>query len=227
MTETVNAIQAQLDARRSAFLAFFGRKGSGKSNLAARFWETWPYDRLCVDPTGDAVVGDDVEKLEIPLPVRWPSSSKQRTSLHLIPDPGAPTYRDDLDRAVGLAFRNRRSLLWLDEIGEHSRANRTAPNMHRALHQGRHRDLSMLMCGPRPIDIDPLVISQADFVYVFALPHPRDRDRVAATIGFPPKEFAAAVDQLGEFEYLRFEAGTHELVHFPALPRGAQGTPRS
>lgn len=210
----------KLDSRRSHFIAAFGKKGSGKSFLAQRFWDTWPGDRLVIDVCGDIDAGEDTTLLRDPLPMHWPTGMDgERVSLRYVPDPGSGEYRDDLDRAVGLAFGHRGSLLWIDEVGEVTNANATGPNMRRALQQGRHRDLSMIMCGPRSIDINPLVISQADLVYVFDVPHPRDRERIAAVIGYPPKDFDAAVHELGEHEYLRWDG--EELVAFPALPKNA------
>lgn len=216
----MSVIESRIDPRQSNYITILGRKGSGKSYLAARLWETWPYDRLAIDPTGDARVGDDVERLEDPLPIRWPAlpDKERRSSLHYVPDVGSATYSDDLDRAVGLAFGRGRCLMWLDEVGELTRANRTPPNMRRFLHQGRHKRISALMCGPRPIDVDPLVISQADYVYLFHLPHPRDKERVAGCIGIKPDELAAAIDALGEHCYLRYDARTRDLVEFPPLP---------
>jgi hypothetical protein len=131
---------------------------------------------------------------------------------------GSATYRDDLDRAVGLALTHRRVLCWIDEVGELTRANSTPPNMRRALHQGRHHALSLLCCCPRPIDVDTLVMSQADFVYAFKLPNPRDRRRMAEVCGIAPAELDEAMHALGPYEFLRYDAHDSELVQFPKLP---------
>jgi hypothetical protein len=74
------------------------------------------------------------------------------------------------------------------------------------------------MCGPRARDIDPLVLHQADWVYLFDLPHPYDRDAVAGTVGWKPAELAAALDELPPYGYLRWDVAAHELVEFPPLP---------
>jgi hypothetical protein len=188
--------------------------------LAGRFWSTWPFDRLAIDVHND-LHEEGTGQLRDPLPMRLPPAldDDERASWRYVPDTGSPTYVDDLDRAVGLAFNHRRTLLWLDEVGDLTTANRTPPYMRRALHQGRHRQLSMLMCGPRAVDINPLVLSQADHVYIFDMPHPRDRDRVAAVVGIPPGDFANMIQALGPYEYLRWDG--HELVHYPKLPIGA------
>lgn len=215
------AVSGRLSPDKPQFVVAVGRKRSGKSVLAKRFWQSYPYDRLVIDPTGDAVDGSDTEELVAPLPARWPLNvDDRRVSLRFRADPGSPTYEDDLDRAVGLAFFHprKRCLLWVDEMDEVVRAGRTKPHTRRMLRQNRHQGLSVLLCGPRPVDVDPLAIAQADLVFVFDLPNPNDRRRVADVIGYDPKEFDAAVRDLGEHEFLRYDATTKELAHFPPLP---------
>ncbi|MGI8685118.1 MAG: hypothetical protein ACR2MO_08550 [Acidimicrobiales bacterium] len=212
-------LEARIDPGQSNFIAIFGRKGSGKSVLAHRLWDTWPYDRLVIDPTGDVEVDEDTTALTTPLPTRWPRrADSKRVSLRLVPNRLDPSYRDDLDRAVGLAFFHRRTLLWIDEVGELTRANATPPHFDMALHQGRHQALTLVMCGPRPINVSPLVISQADYVYVFELPNPVDRARVADNIGWEPKDFDALVVNLPEHGYLRWDARQRVLDVFPPIP---------
>lgn len=216
-------VRTRVNPRKSAFLTIVGKKGSGKSVLARRFWETYPFDALAVDPHGE--LGDErAVPLKDPLPARWPFPADHErgsaSKLCYVPDPGSPTYKDDLDRAVGLAFNHRGCLLWLDEVADLTTANSTPPYMRRALHQGRHRDLTLMMCGPRPVDINPLVISQADLLFVFDLPNPKDRERIASTIGYPPKAFDERVHALGEHEYLRWDG--KELLHYPPVPPHAR-----
>ena len=90
--------------------------------------------------------------------------------------------------------------------------------MRRALRQGRHADLTLILATPRPLTVDPLVLSQADWVYIFKLRNPADRKRVAETIGWDPKDIDAAIADLAPFEYLRFDSAKDDLAHFPPLP---------
>jgi hypothetical protein len=224
MADPPAPVRSRIDPHTPTIATILGKKGSGKSVLARRLWDTWPYDRLAIDPHND-LHDEHSHVLRDPLPVRLPApldTEDERGSWRYVPDPGSRTYVDDLDRAVGLAFNHRRTLLWCDEVGDLTRAAYTPPFMRRALHQSRHRQLSMLLCGPRSIDINPMVIAQADLLYVFDMPHPRDRERVAEVIGYPPKDFAGAVQNLDDHEYLRWDG--HELVHFPKLPFGARST---
>jgi len=210
-------------AEKSVFSFCCGKKGSGKSELAKMLYRTYPYDRLAIDPTHDLTdLGADVETID-ELPGRFPvDDDGERVSLRYTPDIGSPTYNDDLDRAVGLALYhpNRRCFLLADEIADLTTASKTPPHMRRALAWGRHKNLHLAMCNPRPKDVNPLVISQADFVYVFRIPHPLDQERVAACIGWPPGEFAERVQALDQYEYLRYDALNEELTHWPPLPLG-------
>lgn len=233
-------VEMRLDPRRSNFVSIFGKKGEGKSTLARRLFDAYPFDRAVIDYHHDVVSGPgrpaDLIEVHPPLPDRWPAGGagvalpgldQHRSTIAFAPDSGRPEYVDDMDRFVGIAYRHGRELpprpvlLWVDEIGELAPVGQTQPNMRRTLQLGRHRRMTLIMCGPRPIDIDPLVLQQSDFVYVFKLPNPADRRRVADTIGWDPKEFSAAVHALGDFEYLRYDG--RELVHLPPLPNGAGG----
>jgi len=219
----------QLDPHKAIQVAVVGKKGSGKTELAWLLFESYPFDRVLVDPNQDIQVDPETtEDLEEPIPTRWPGQTvealderrerRQRRTLRYVPDFGSPEYREELDRAVGLAYGHPRTLLFVDEAHEAAPAGRTPPHMRRALRQGRHRHLSMILATPRPVTVDPLVLSQADWVYVFKLPNPNDRKRVAETIGWDPKSFDEAVFDLGPFEHLRYDAARDDLAHMPAIP---------
>lgn len=216
-----------IDPDKGSFIFATGRKGSGKSVLCRRVFDSYPYDKLVIDPTGDVAKSLTNEGIEVQrwsadaLPVRFPShvddESKPVTAV-FVPDMGSPSAVDDMDRALGLVLAHKRSCCWIDEIGVMTKAQSTPPNLRRALHHGRHDQLTLITAGPRPVDIDPLVLAQSDFVAVFSLPNPRDRQRVADAIGWPPQRFAAAVNDLHGHEYLWYVAADHDLWHMPPLP---------
>jgi hypothetical protein len=229
---------ALIDPDKGAHVVAVGRKGSGKSHLARRLFDSYPYDALVLDITGDLWrdftadgTKDDptikLVKLTSPLPVRLPEPDEEgRKQIFLLaPDMGAPDALDEVDRAIGLALRRGRMLLWMDEVGIISPVGRTGPNMKRYLHHGRHHQMTGLACGPRPMDIDPLQVSQADHAFTFELNNPADRRRVADNIGWDPKDFDTAVHDLGKYEFLHWSSETNELLHMPPLPNenGQQG----
>jgi Zonular occludens toxin (Zot) len=235
----------RLDPSKPVHITIVGKKGSGKTEVAYNIVSSFPRDKATIDPNGDLKVPDDVIQIGAgEIPDRWPGERLDRFAaavgrkqrhpghhhLYFVPDfrqtgrtaENVPIYRDDMDRLVGMAMTHPGTMVFVDEAHELFPAGQTPPHSRRALRQGRHARLSLVLTTPRPMTIDPLVLSQADWVFVFALPNPADRRRVAETIGWDPKDFDQAVRDLGTYEYLRYEAaadgGQGELLHCPPLP---------
>lgn len=210
---------------RAQQIVIVGQKRSGKTEIAYRLFESYPFDRIAVDPTGDLKMPEDTEEL-VEIPYRWPGTplesvapeprSKRRT-LHYVPEYGADDYAEQIDRAVGLAFNHRRTCLFVDE-GHEAFPIPPGPHARRALRHSRHQDLTLIVATPRPQGIDTLVLSQADWGYFFKLRNPNDRKRVADSIGWDPKSFDEDMYDLGPHEYLRWDAEGDDLAHFPAMP---------
>ena len=214
----------------SQIILAVGRKGSGKSESARTFFRSWPgIDRLVVDITGDADPGDDLNPVilrELPtrLPPRPPDERHTPRTFRWIADPTAPTFLDDVDRAIGLGLypKDQQILLWIDEAGEVFKAGQVGPNGRTALHQNRHFKVPMLLCCPRPKGIDPLCVSQADRVLIYDLPHPLDRARISENIGIPPRVLDRELDETrrrGPHWFTMYVAAEHQLYRCPPLPR--------
>jgi hypothetical protein len=215
----------ELDPNENFIVSAFGRKGSGKTVFLRSLYRDFPYDKVCIDVNGDADPGPDSVPISAPLPTALPprGEDKKPVDLHYVPDPGSLTYRDDLDRAVGMAMfpSDRRTLVWADEIGEFTNGNKTGPHLRRLLMQSRHYETSALFSGPRPMDIDKLVIGQADLVAVYDMPDPDDRDRVAKVIGYPPVAFREACEETfrrGPYWHLLWVSAAKRLYRCPPLP---------
>ncbi len=227
-----------LDPRRSTHITVVGRKGSGKTELAHALFRSYPYDKLLIDPNGDMLVGEDVIRLADPPPATWPRTKElegrlgkatrhpRYHELYYTPDYGDPAYGENIDRALGLALaKPGEKAVMVDEAHDAFPAAQMVkrPHARRTLRHLRHHTMVLIVATPRTMTVDPLMISQADWVYVFRLPGPADRRRVADNIGWTPKAFDEAVFALSTHEYLRYEAaandGEGELVHFPPLPR--------
>jgi hypothetical protein len=200
MSEELDADDSPLmhmDPAKPQIVSAWGKKGSGKSYLNRLLFRSWPYDRLVIDVNGNADPGVDTEKITDPLPKRFPTGAggvgerRRPQSLHYRAHPGSATYRDDLDRAVGLALypQDHRTLLWAGEVGELQPYGRPGPHMRTLLQQNRHYNVTALFDGPRPVNVDPLTLAQSNLVAVFPLPNPADRKRIAESIGFDPKAF--------------------------------------
>lgn len=228
MARAEDLTEAQLAARnpdptKPQQIAIFGKKREGKTELAFLLWDSWPGPKLAIDPNGDLKMPAHTLKLVAPLPLHWPAASDfpdpERQVARYVPDPGSPTYQDDVDHVIGLAYAHPGKVCILeDECQAIFPVGRTGPHGKRALRQGRHHDLTQIATDLRPMLIDTLVLSNADWVYVFKLKNPADRRRVADSIGRDPKEFDDAVAALGPHEFLRYDDEIDDLAHFPALP---------
>jgi hypothetical protein len=216
-----------IDGNANHIILVVGRKGSGKSEYAQMLYRWWdpPVDRICIDPTGDARPGADARTVKGTPPTAMPprEHEDEPVNLHYVADPRSPTYFDDLDRAVGAALfpRDRRALLWVDEIGQVSRVNKTPPNLNTLLMQARHHHASAILCGPRPVGIDRLCLQQADRVAVFHLPNPKDRDRIARECGIDPDVFEDAHTEMlraGKFWHLIVVVDEDEPYLCPPIP---------
>lgn len=235
--------RGQLDLADGRIITCVGKKRSGKSVLAKVLFASYPHDKVVLDIAGDdGPSGPGVHELRgdaASLPRRWPEQLREDTkpmTLRYVPDAGSPTFLEDMDAIVGLALAHGRRqrdrghggcCLLVHEIGVVTPVNRTQPHMRRALMHNRHNALTLILCGPRPQAIDPLVIQQSDLIYTFELMNPADRRRLAESMGWAPDDFDAAVHDLGPHEYLRFDANEDKpetgesdlrMVHFPALP---------
>jgi hypothetical protein len=230
------------DPRKSYYVYVCGIKGSGKSEYCKRWFYSYPFDRLVIDVTHDVTEslrrdGIPHHQITVPIPGSWPewmrdteTESRQMT-LVFRPDMGDENAWLDMDRCVGMAMRGRDPstgrtrpvCAWLDEIGEVCTAHRTGPGMKRALHHGRHADLSMLMAGPEARNVNPLCIAQADKVITFRMLNKDHRQVLARNMGVDQDEFDTMNKGLAQFEHMAWERETEELVHMRPLPLWRRG----
>jgi hypothetical protein len=225
-----------------------GKKRSGKSIMGKLFFMTYPGDRIVIDVAGDdGPMGDDVFTITgdiTTLPRRWPESRRKYgpnnewrpMTVRYVPDAGSETFLEDMDHMIGLGLQHGNSefargrigcCILVHEIGVVAPMHKTQNHMKRLLAHNRHNHATAIFCGPRPQTVDPLVLQQADLIFIFEMMNPYDRKRVAETIGWSPREFDEAVHDLELHEYLRFDANEDKpgpgedeirLLHFPPLP---------
>jgi hypothetical protein len=227
--------RGELDLARNPVVVCVGRKGSGKSVMALLLFRSYPWDRVVIDVAGDdGPMGPEVVELTgtvEDLPRRWPEHLRrergEQMTLRYVPDPGSPTYLEDIDTVIGMAYAHGRCAVLCHEMQDAAPSGRTPPHMRRALRHNRHRELTLLLCGPRTFTTDPLVRHQADLIYVFDLQEIEDRRQIASTVGWEPRDFDAAMRERRQYEYLLYDAimpppepGEQDLrlVHWPALP---------
>lgn len=223
------------DPRKSLFIFASGKKGTGKSYVCRSWWDAYPFDRMCIDITHDLradfreeqipFTDIDIEMLPGKLPAPVSEENRGPQTYVACPDMGSKTWLDDIDRVIGLCLRPKGNpmLLWVDEFGAITKGSKTGPNMRRVLHHGRHSDLSLLLACPRPMDVDPLGIAQADLVYTFRTNQVYDRERIADTIGWDRGEFTQVNGQLRGHEHTLFDARNDTLSVMPPLPPRRRG----
>lgn len=229
--------QGRLVIGDGLLISIFGKKRSGKSVMGRLLLHTYPGDTMVIAANHDDGPFEDKQRVfEIAadaesMPRRWPEHLRPDKGvpmcLRIQVDPGSPTFLEDQDAAVGLALRHGNCAVLVHEIGLLAPSNRVPPHTRRLLHANRHRGVTGILCGPRPITVDPLVIGQSDLIYVFEMQVAADRKRVAETIGWDVADFDAAVEELGRYEYLRFDANEERpeegeedlrLIHLDPLP---------
>jgi hypothetical protein len=213
---------------RPSIVSAWGRKGSGKSVLNRVLFQSWPLDAVCIDVNGNAEPGEHADRISAPLPTSFPEplqplGSRARPQvLHFRAHPGDPKYREQLDQAVGLALypQRKRTCLWAGEVGELQPNGKPGPHMRTALMQNRHYNTTLLFDGPRPVHVHPLTLHQSDLVAVFDLPNPRDRERIAEAIGFPPQKFHQACHAAWRTEhaFILWDSRAKQLYEHEPLP---------
>lgn len=217
-----------IDPTKNQVIKIVGRKESGKSEAARMMFRGWPgVTRIVVDPTGDADPGDDLEPIALPnpLPVRLPKVDPNEGPqvYRWIPNTKAPDYEDELDRVfnLGLYPKTEPVLMWVDEDGEVFPVHKSGPARRTATHQGRHHKLSMILTGPRVMELQTLCLAQADRVLMFDTPGDADRQRLARTMGVKQATLNRELDEIrrrGPHWYLMYIAAEHRFYRCPPLP---------
>jgi hypothetical protein len=205
-----------IDPDRPTFVSVWGRMESGKSVLARSIVDQWPYRRLVIDVTHDIeiegeLITDDID--------RWPPNSQ---TLRFRPPTGRgrAAQLDSIDRVLGLARSTGDVLVWADEIGviAPTHQQQAMPSLFGILMHGRHDRVSLVAAGPRPANVDPLVLSQSAYVAIFQLPNPKDRQRIADESGIPLAVITEGMHALAEHEFLLIKQKTGEVFHYDAIP---------
>lgn len=221
-----------IDTEEDLILVFVGRKKSGKSAAAREVFRQWPdTDRLLIDINADCDPGADLDPIRLPAdpPLELPPRRRKDApdTYWWQANAKSPTFRDDLDRAIGLALypKERRVLIWVDEAGVLFKVHQCGPNSTAALHQNRHYRVPLLLCMPRPKVIDPLCISQADRIQAFDVPSPGDRRWIAENAGIPPvaydREYLKTKERGQYWSTLYINDGdkdVHGLYRVPPMP---------
>ena len=153
------------DPRKPVQILVVGKKGSGKTELAYRFFDSYPGDRIAIDPNGDLKMPDDSMEIVTPISARWPGTAyeefaeehglpaaggnKRRSTLYFVPDAGDPDYLEEIDRAVGLAFAHRNVACSSPKLTRGPRSGRLRRICEELSATGGTPDLLLFLATPR------------------------------------------------------------------------------
>ena len=157
----------QLDpADRSAI---WGVSGSGKSTLARAIAAKWAKNRavVLIDPTGPDAPA---------LPHNWPPALAGLTSL-------SPATPDDCTSALLSCYLISRTVAPITVIADEAPHYLAKPSdaILKAVYQGRHRGLGLMLVGQRPSAVSPGVRSQVTTTLYMRLTDRADLNIVAAS----------------------------------------------
>lgn len=242
-----------LNPLKGSYISSFGPKGTGKSELNTRFLISYPYNGLLMDLTGDvdpnhefsqpltpalhSLAGELAQMDEPSLDSMFDFQKRVREAwtqngelkyakYRLEPSYLSKNWLEQSDAYVGLAYLRGYTFIMLDEIGDEAPAQRTPRWTRQALRVGRHEGLSLGMAGPRPKNIDPNVLNQADLVSVHGQLHPNDVDTMAQHLHLSTKQLGELIQELYREDrdgvevcsYLVYVRRTNEIILLPPLP---------
>jgi hypothetical protein len=242
-----------LDPNAGAYISSFGPKGTGKSELNTRFFMGYPYNGLLMDFTQDVDphhqftrpitnqlrdLAQQLYEMEKPTLDKlytfrqkakdaWTNNGEFRFAKYrVVPEYLSDDWLRQSDAYIGLAYLVGYCFIFLDEINEEAPAGRTPRWTRQSLRVGRHEGLSMGMAGPRPAELEPNVLNQADLVTLHGQLHERDVDRMARQLHIPTKLLLELLDSL-EIEYrdgvkvcsfLAYKKDERHIFIMPPLP---------
>ncbi len=183
-------------------ILIFGKRGSGKSYLAQKLIDN--ESRLVIFDTlseyTDGVVFEDYEKFAI----FW-----RRIYQHpyrLIYRPLEPDQ--EIENIAELVYTIGNCCFVVEEIDCYCTAYQISESFAHVVQRGRHKNITLIGITQRPYGINRLLTSQAKEIYVFNTNEPRDREYLRTLLG---QEIEAKLDQLDQFEYVKWEDGIDNL----------------
>lgn len=216
-----------------AVVTCLGKRQWGKSHGARMYFDAYGHDRIVFDANNDITPGSDwltirhvpEDPAELGLETRereeaqprWPDGEIPRVTIHYVPVLSDKHWRDELDRLLLYGFDHQWCCIWIDEVVKAAAANQTLPSMELVLHQFGHQHLVLLICGPRPVGIDPLCITQADLLYLYRMRGIQDRKRLAELLGVDLEELDVLMT-LEPYHFVLHRDAHDDLVLMPPLP---------
>jgi DNA helicase HerA-like ATPase len=182
----------------------FGKRGTGKSYLAAKLIEAERrlliYDTLSEYENG--VIFDTEQAGQFN--EFW--RHVYRRNFRLIYRPLNP--QDEIDEIAELVFALGDMTFLVEEVDCYCTSYQISDAFAHIIQRGRHKNISLIGVTQRPFGIHRLLTSQAKEIYVFGTNEPRDREYLRLLLG---EQIEAKLDQLQQYEYVRWQEGKQEL----------------
>jgi hypothetical protein len=196
-----------------------GMTGSGKSTWCAAIWTVHAGQRILIDVNDAYEPGPDLLLEELGgycRAERLRDIDWRCRSVHYIPRRQSIEAYNDLYAAI---WDRSRLCVWLDESFGPTTANKAPDYLRRVITQGRKRLIRHLACTQEPMNVLPVLYTQAEHVAVFHLTgRPDELARLAPRFGLTMAELADELGRLPEYAYLRSAAGAPSVYRMPPLP---------
>ena len=166
---------------RDSRAILIGTTGSGKSTVAKKI--IYNYDNvLAIDPKPSLGLVNGVGHLRGFELVRTPEdlvrAARRNNRLQYRPDPEYQSV-EEYDRVLWWVFARGNTYLYVDEAYLIHRNGRATDGLRACITSGREKGIGMLTATQRPAKIDPALMSESEYGYVFQLRKREDRERVA------------------------------------------------
>lgn len=188
----------------------FGRKGTGKSDLARYLFMLFGTRYR----NGGRVLIDSKDEHSESMPgvptFDSPSEVFQAQTVRLVPpDPTDDKWFDEVYR---LLFEAGDCVLWNEELNSFTSPGKAPKWTKIYIYQGRVRKCGFLGTNQRPAEQQGCFLSMADHVISYALRYKLDREAVARHMGVKnPDEFDDLLDQLVPFGFLHYDVEHDDL----------------
>ncbi|RKY11470.1 MAG: hypothetical protein DRP65_04205 [Planctomycetota bacterium] len=182
----------------------FGKRGSGKSYLAAHLLDQYlrymVFDTLHEYRSG--VIFDD----KFLLARFW--RERYQAQFRLIYRPTKP--ENEIAYISEMVWLCGDICFLVEEIDNYCTSHRLADsNLSNIIQRGRHKHITLIGVTQRPFGIPRILTSQAKEIYIFRTNEPRDIDYLKSLLG---TEIELYLEKLQQYEFLKWEDGSEKIT---------------
>lgn len=193
--------------------------GSGKSTILAAMWAEDVGQRLLIDVNDAYTLGPVA--LQDPGGYCYAESLKEidwrARTVHFVPRAQSEKTYNDLYAAI---YDRGEMTVWLDESYGPTTSNKAPRWLRTVITQGRKRKIRHLAATQEPMNVLPVIYSQAEHVFLFRLTgRPDELARLAPRFGLTVQQLGDELAGLPDFGYLRAStSAAGQVYRMPPLP---------